>query len=184
MKSSLQVWFPLGVLVFLLNWCCTGPLALPCGVTHLLSKHLDRIPLCRAFPGYPLAAKTKVTDGFASSCGSFGGRGTEGCWRLRAGLPVLRVECHYQHTEASLILEPPPLSLPPAVWWDFSRGQKCARSTAINPAYCAFLWRAVHWQPLPLFIIEQTAFLPVSMDIVSCLSKSLHADFATVDAVF
>lgn len=138
-------------------------------------------------PSFPLVSTCSQNQGYRWLCfflWFIGGRGTEGCWRLRAGLPVLRVECHYQHTEASLILEPPLFSLPPAVWWDFSRGQKCARSTAINPAYCAFLWRAAHWQPLPLFVIEQTAFLPVSMDIVSCLSKSLHADFATVDTVF
>lgn len=40
------------VCVVLSNWGCKGPLALLYGVTHLLVKHLDHIPLLGAVSGF------------------------------------------------------------------------------------------------------------------------------------
>lgn len=126
------------VLVFLSNLCCTGPSAPLCGVTHLLVKYLERDPEHWAVPCSPFAAKPELQMALLLPVGS-PVKEVRRVWRLQAGLPLqFRVGCHYQHTEAYLILEPLFLfPSPPAVRWDFSWGRKCARSTAINPAYCA-----------------------------------------------
>lgn len=170
------------ILVFLLYWCSIGPLTLLCGVTHLLVIHLAHIPEQWAVPGSPFPAKAKLQMALLppgvhqwKRCGE--------CEGYRQVFLFWSVSNVITNTRRPLWYSSPSFSLPPTVWWGFSWGRKCARISPINPVHCAFLWRAVHWQTLPLFIIDQTAFLPVSMDILCWLSKNLHADFVTVDTL-
>lgn len=167
--------------VFLLNQCYIRPLGSPAWCYSPAVGTFGSCPWAMSSPQFPICSQTKVTDGCAASCGSPVAEVWR-IWRLLSGLSLL-FKCHYWHTEVSLKLEPLFSSTTCSVM-GFNRGPKCARSTAINPVYCVFLWRAVYWQTLPLIIIEQTSLLLVRTDIVCWLSKNLQADFRTVDALF
>lgn len=132
------------ILVSLLNWCCTGPSAPPVWCNSPAVETFGSYPWAVSSPRVLICSQTKSYRWLCFLPRFARRRGVESLKVTGRSSSVgpcrmpLLTHGGLFNTWTLLFL------LPPAAWWDFSRGRKCARSSAINPVHYAFLWRAVH----------------------------------------
>lgn len=182
MKVCPQVWFPLRAYPCLLvELVLDRPLGTAVWCNSPAVETFGSYPRAVSTPLLPICSQTKVTDGFASYCGSPAQEVLESLKvtgrSSSVGLCRMALLTHGGLFNASALLFLYHLQCDGILAGVESVPEAVLLTLCITPFYEG----PIHCQTLPLFIIEHTAFLPVSADILCWLSKAPHADFETVD---